>query len=235
MTRRILVIEHTAVDPPGRVGTWLVEEGCELDLVRPYAGETQPTDLSSYAGLLVLGGDVGAYDDEIAPWLPATRALLARAVQDQVPTLAICLGHQLLAVAAGGRVSQSPTGQQGGTPAVGLLPAAATDTLFAHVTPETVAAHWNNDLVVELPPGAVELARSTAGVQAMRLGERVWGVQFHPEVDPDTVRVWAAADVDSGHLAADRAAAWLAELEDNDAVLQSAWRPVIHRFATLLS
>lgn len=234
MTRPILVIEHTAVDPPGRVGAWLREEGYELEVVRPYAGDSQPADLSGHSGLVVLGGDVGAYDDKIAPWLPATRALLASAVEDQVPTLAICLGHQLLAVASGGRVAKSPSGQQGGTPAVGLLPAAAADPLFAHVTPEAVAAHWNNDLVVELPPGAVELARSAAGVQAMRLGQRVWGVQFHPEVDADTVCVWAAADVGSGNLAAERAAVWLAELEDNDAILQSTWRPVIRRFATLL-
>lgn len=234
MPHPILVIEHTAVDPPGRVGTWLLETGRELDVVRPYAGEPQPVDLSGYAGLLVLGGDVGAYDDELAPWLPATRALLARAVDEQVPTLAICLGHQLLAVAAGGRVSLSPTGQQGGTPAVALQPAAASDPLFGAVAPDAVAVHWNNDLVVELPPGAVELARSTAGVQAMRLGERVWGVQFHPEVDADTVRLWATADVDSGNLAPERAAAWLAEMEDNDGVLQSTWRPVIHRFAALL-
>ena len=235
MTRPILVIEHTAVAPSGRVGTWLREEGYELEVVRPYAGEAQPTDLSSYAGLLVLGGDVGAYDDEVAPWLPATRGLLAHAVEDQLPTLAICLGHQLLAVAAGGRVSRSQSGQQGGTPAVGLQPPAVTDPLFAELAPEAVAAHWNNDLVVELPPGAVELARSTAGVQAMRLGDRVWGVQFHPEVDADTVRVWAAADVANGTLSAERATAWLTELENNDAILQWTWRPVIHRFATLLS
>ena len=235
MTRPILVIEHTAVDPPGRVASWLTEAGHELEVVRPYAGEPQPVGLDGYAGLLVLGGDVGAYDDEDAPWLPATRALLGRAVDEQLPTLAICLGHQLLAVAAGGRVSLSPTGQQGGTPTVGLLPAAAEDPLFGGVTGDAVAAHWNNDIVTELPPGAVELASTPAGVQAMRIGERVWGVQFHPEVDADTVRLWAVADVDNGTLTAERAAEWLAELEENDAVLQSTWRPVIRRFAALLS
>ena len=235
MTRPILVIEHTAVDPPGRVGTWLRDEGLELEVIRPYAGEAQPNDLSRYAGLLVLGGDVGVYDDEVAPWLPATRALLAHAVDEQLPTLAICLGHQLLAVAAGGRVSRSPGGQQGGTPAVGLQAAAASDPLFREIAEDAVAAHWNNDIVVDLPPGAVELARTPSGVQAMRLGDQVWGVRFHPEVDADTVRLWAVADVDNGTLTAERAAEWLAELEENDAVLQSTWRPVIRRFAALLS
>ena len=166
----VLVIQHTPVCPPGRVGDWLTESGCALEVIHPYAGESQPADLSGYAGLVVLGGEMGAYDDEIAPWLPATRALLAEAVAQGVPTLAICLGHQLLAVATGGRVARSAAGQQGGTLPVGLLPRAAADPLFAAVPAGAVATHWNNDLVVELPPGAVELARTPAGVQALRLG-----------------------------------------------------------------
>lgn len=231
----ILVIQHTAVCPAGRVGDWLREAGCDLEIIRPYAGETQPDDLSAYAGLVVLGGEMGAYDDETAPWLPVTRALLAQAVAQQVPTLATCLGHQLLAVATGGQVAPSPVGQQGGTPAVGLLPAASSDLLFAGVGPDAVAPHWNNDIVTQLPPGAVELARTAAGVQAMRLGDVVWGVQFHPEVDVETVRPWAAADVGAGHLTAERADAWLGEIEANDAALVSSWGPFVHRFAALTS
>jgi GMP synthase (glutamine-hydrolysing) len=233
-TRPVLVVQHTAVCPPGRVGAWLTESGCSLEVVRPYAGEHQPANLSGYAGLVVLGGEMGAYDDEIAPWLPTTRALLAEAVAQAVPTLAICLGHQLLAVATGGRVARSPGGQQGGTVPVGLLPPAADDPLFAAVPPGAVATHWNNDLVVEPPPGAVELARTTAGVQALRLGEAAWGVQFHPEVDPGLVRPWAATDVGAGQLTPERAESWLAAVATADAELVATWRPFVHRFAALL-
>ncbi len=177
---------------------------------------------------------MGAYDDDTAPWLPATRALLAEAVTQGVPTLAICLGHQLLAVATGGRVARSTEGQQGGTLPVGLLPAAAEDPLFGAVPAGAVATHWNNDLVVELPPAAVELARTPAGVQAVRLGTAAWGVQFHPEVDLGLVRPWAAADVGSGQLAPERAETWLAEVATADASLVATWRPFVHRFAALL-
>ena len=230
----VLVIQHTPVCPPGRVGDWLAESGCVLEVSRPYAGDPQPTHLAGYAGLVVLGGEMGAYDDDVAPWLPATRALLAAAAAEGVPTLAICLGHQLLAVATGGRVARSLGGQQGGTLAVGLLPAAAGDPLFAAVPDGAVATHWNNDLVVELPPGAVELARTPAGVQALRLGRVAWGVQFHPEVDIALVRPWAAADVGSGQLAPERAETWLAEVATADASLVATWRPFVHRFAALL-
>lgn len=233
-TRPVLVVQHTVVCPPGRVGDWLTESGCALEVVRPYAGEELPADLSGYAGLVVLGGEMGAYDDDIAPWLPATRGLLAAAVAEGVPTLAICLGHQLLAVATGGRVARSAAGQQGGTLPVGLSPAAAADQLFAAVPAGSVATHWNNDLVVEPPPGAVELARTPAGVQALRLGEVAWGVQFHPEVDLGLVRRWAATDVGAGELTPERAETWLAEVESNDTALVATWRPFVHRFAALL-
>lgn len=232
--RSVLVVQHTAVCPPGRVGAWLAESGCDLDVVRPYAGETLPLDLAGRAGLVVLGGEMGAYDDEVAPWLPATRDLLSRAVDEGVPTLAICLGHQLLAVATGGRVERSAGGQQGGAVPVGLTAAAATDPLFGLVGADAVATHWNNDLVVELPPGAVELTRTPAGIQAMRLGGYAWGVQFHPEVGVEEVRPWAAADVGVGSLSPERADGWLAEVETHDAALVATWRPFVHRFAGLL-
>ncbi len=233
-THQVLVIQHTVVCPPGRVGDWLSESGCALEIVRPYAGESQPTDLDGYAALVVLGGEMGAYDDDVAPWLPATRALLAAAVTQGLPTLAICLGHQLLAVATGGRVARSAAGQQGGTLPVGLLPAAAEDALFAPVPAGAVATHWNNDLVVDLPPGAVDLARTPAGVQALRLGDAAWGVQFHPEVDLGLVRPWAAADVGSGQLTPEQAETWLAEVATADAALVATWRPFVHRFAAFL-
>ena len=233
MSRSILVVQHTAVCPPGRVGAWLTEAGCALDVIRPYAGERQPDELCDHAGLVVLGGEMGAYDDHLAPWLPATRDLLAHAVLKQVPTLAICLGHQLLAVACGGRVERSAAGQQGGAVAVTLTPAAATDPLFGDVVSGAVATHWNNDLVTALPPGAVELARTPAGVQAMRVADSVWGVQFHPEVDVETVRSWAAADVGAGHLSAGQAGAWLASVVAADDALVETWRPFVHRFAAI--
>jgi GMP synthase (glutamine-hydrolysing) len=233
--RPVLVIQHTVVCPPGRVGDWLTESGATVQVTRPYAGGALPDDLSGYAGLVVLGGEMGAYDDAIAPWLPSTRALLSAAVAEGVPTLAICLGHQLLAVATGGRVARSAEGQQGGTLPVGLLPAAADDALFAAVPAGAVATHWNNDLVIELPPGAVELARTPAGTQALRLGPAAWGVQFHPEVDLGLVRPWAAADVASRQLATERAETWLAEVATADVALVATWRPFVHRFAALLA
>ena len=183
----VAVIQHTADCPPGRVGDWLVEAGCELDVFGCHTGAEPPFSLEPYAGLLVLGGGMGAGDDAAHPWLAPTKELLARAVAEEVPTLAICLGLQLLAVACGGRVDRSGSGPQLGIRPVDRTAASVADPLLGGLDLEA-AVHWNFDLVTELPPGAVVLTTSTGTTQALRLGHCAWGVQFHPEVDPATLR-----------------------------------------------
>ncbi len=224
---RLLVIEHAADCGPAHLGRWLIEAGVELDVVCPHSGESLPATLDAHDGLLVLGGDMGAYDDEVAPWLPQTRRLLADAVERDVPTLAICLGHQLLAVAAGGRVARVATGQQLGVLPLGLSAAGAADPLLGPSGRKARAIHWNDDLVVELPTGAVELARTPAGTQAMRLGEAVWGVQFHPEIGAAEMRAWA----DSEPLGAGVPPERLTEMAAAEPELHRTWRAFAHRFA----
>jgi GMP synthase (glutamine-hydrolysing) len=228
------VVQHTAVCPPGRVGDWLVADGCVLDVFSCFAGDGLPASLDTYAALVVLGGEMGAYDDALHPWLTGTKALLREAVATEVPTLAICLGLQLLAVAGGGRVATSTSGPQLGLRPVEPAPAAQADRLFAGLAPGAVGVHWNNDLVVELPPDATVLSTSQGTVQALRLGPAAWGVQHHPEVDLNTLLLWADADVAAGRVDEATAHARLAEVERHDAALARVWRGVVDRFAALL-
>lgn len=232
----VAVVQHTAVCPPGRVGRWLTEAGCRLQVFRCYAGEGLPDSLGPFAGLLVLGGEMGAHDDARHPWLSDTKALLARAVAEEVPTLGICLGLQLLAVACGGAIAPSDSGPQLGLREVQPTPAAASDPLLAWTGAGCYpAVHWNNDLVTEPPPGSTVLTTTAGTVQALRVGVAAWGVQFHPEVDPDTLGRWAAADVAAGVLAADLAEQRLTEVAARDQDLAAAGRRFTRRFAEVLS
>lgn len=231
----MLIIQHGADDPPGRVGRWLTAAGCDLEVVRGFTGDPMPTDLSGFDGLVVLGGDMNAYDDDRYPWLTATKALLREAVRIELPTLGICLGHQLLAVATGGAVERAAGGPQGGSRPVATTSEAADDLLFAAVRSGRPSVQWNHDLVSVVPPGAVVLARTEAGIQAMRVGSRAWGLQSHPEVDPDTVRGWAAEEVERQVLSREAADIWLAQLEAADPAMIATWRPVTERFARLVT
>jgi len=228
---RVAVVQHTAVCPPGRVGTWLVEDGGALEVFTCHAGAALPQSLDGYAALVVLGGEMGACDDARYPWLAATKALLGAAVAAELPTLGICLGLQLLAVACGGRVEPSAAGPQLGVRSVEPTAAAARDPLVGPLGADAAGVHWNNDLVVDVPAGAQVLSTSAGAVQALRLGSAVWGVQHHPEVDPATLRRWADVDVAAGLLDREVAAARLAEVERRDAELARTWRPVVGRFA----
>jgi GMP synthase-like glutamine amidotransferase len=232
-----LVVQHSAVEDAGRLADWLAAAGLLLDLHRPYDGSPLPSRAGGHAALIVLGGSMGAHDDAVAPWLPATRALLADALAAGVPTLGICLGAQLLAAAAGGRVERGSAGPEIGPGLVAKRDAAAADRLFGPVpfTPDVV--HWHWDTVAALPAGAVLLASSTRYPhQAFRVGEHAWAVQFHVETTPEMVRRWAAED--AAELAAEGldvdALLGRTDLDALHADIAAIWQPFAARFAEVV-
>lgn len=232
----VLVVQHSPSDPPARLGDWLSAAGLLLDVRTPYDGSPLPA-LGGYAGLLVMGGDMGAYEDEAHPWLPATRDLLRDAVRTRVPALGVCLGGQLLAAALGGRVRPGEEGPEVGPGLVAKRDVAVGDRLFGPVpfTPDVL--QWHRDEITDLPAGATLLASSTrCPNQAFRVGETAWGLQFHIETTPEMVREWAAADrerLDADGWDLDGALArW--DLETAHADLADVWEPFAGRFAELV-
>ena len=171
---------------------------------------------------------MAAWDDDVAPWLPATRRLLSEAVARGLPTLGICLGAQLLASATGGTVERGPDGPELGVLGVLLAPSAADDELAGHLVaalgPGIAAPQGHHDAVTVLPPGAVLLASSPRYPhQLFRVGARAWGVQYHPEVLAEDFEAWM--DEDAAHLsAADTSAAEVMQAfaAARDALLDSA-------------
>ena len=231
---RVLVVEHQASCPPHLVGRGLEEAGCTLSVCRPYAGDALPA-LTSYDAVLVMGGDMGAYDDDRAPWLVPLKALVRDALEAGTPMLGICLGHQVMAVALGGEVVKNPRGQTVGLQPVGWSEDASSDPLVRDRTGDEVAIHWNNDVVVGLPDGGVVLARTPGGeVQVARFGPRAWGIQAHPEVDTDVVAGWAADDRDDLVALGLDADAVLAEIKEAAQDLERHWRPLTARFAEIV-
>jgi GMP synthase-like glutamine amidotransferase len=230
-TAPLLVVQVDRSDPPARLGQWLTEAGLRLDVRDLSAGAVLPADLSAHSGIVVLGGPMGAEDDALYPYLPDVRALLRRAVDEELPTLGVCLGAQLLAVAMGGRVERNPDGPEIGAQLVAKRTVAATDPLFHSlpITPDVL--QWHVDAVTVLPAGALQLASSpVCENQAFRVGRLAWGLQFHIETTPEMVREWASED----SLAADDLARVVARAESLDADFVEVWRPFAASFAEIV-
>ena len=139
------------------------------------------------------------------PWLAAQRTLLAKLLERQVPLLGVCLGAQLLAAAAGAAVERAPVAEIGWYP-LRTTPQAITDPLLGPLAPEFDALEWHS-YSFALPPGATPLARSDTCLQAYRVGETAWGIQFHAEVTQPDLDAWIAdyrSDPDALSLDAER-------------------------------
>jgi GMP synthase-like glutamine amidotransferase len=236
--RPCLVIENDPTDDARRLGEWLTDAGLELEVLRPHRGESLPADLERYGALLVLGGEQHAYPgpDGVpgAPWLPALESVLRKAVRYAVPTLAVCLGAHVLAVAHAGTVQRSAAGPEIGAGLVAKRDAADLDPLFGPLPLIPDVVQWHHDEVTELPAGAVLLCASTGYPhQAFRIGPSAWGVQFHPECDTAMIADWAAQDrellAELGRPA-DEVVGEVAALMDD---LFEVWHPFAHRFAAI--
>jgi GMP synthase-like glutamine amidotransferase len=230
----LLVVQHEADTGPGWFAGWLADSGLRLDIAHPYRGELLP-DLDGYEGLLVLGGAMGPADDDRCPWLPGTRALMAGAVERGLPTLGICLGGELLALACGGTVARGRQGPELGVLPFQLRPEAASDPLFSVLPPTAAVLQWHWEEIAQLPPGAVWLGASDAYPhQAFRIGAAAWGVQGHPEVTADIAAAWAREDSPLLLEAGRDPASLVAEVRNAEAMLVETWRPLAGRFASVI-
>lgn len=118
---------------------------------------------------------------------------------------------------------------------MGTTEAVTDDTLMACITPGAPTVHYNGDVVTQLPTGSVVLAATEDGApQAVRFGSYAWGLQCHPEVGGAIFDRWAASDSAAGRDPRD-AAATSDVVHAAEEALVTTWRPVLHRFAALLT
>lgn len=182
-----LVVQHVAPESAFAVDHALRAAGVTIDSCQVFGGDEIPGDIGGLDGVVVMGGPMSASSDEGFPSREAEISILAEALAAGIPTLGVCLGAQLLAVAAGGSVYRDPQGPEIGWAPVHLAPACEDDELFAGLPSTLRVLHWHGE-TLDLPPGSQRLISNQAYVnQAYRVGDVAWGVQFHLEVTTEAV------------------------------------------------
>jgi GMP synthase-like glutamine amidotransferase len=188
---RILVFQHVDVEHPAIFRDFLAADGIAWDAVELDAGAPIPA-LDGYDQLWVMGGPMDVWEEDLHPWLVAEKITIREAVAHRrMPYLGVCLGHQLLGAALGGDVGKAPQAEVGVLD-VELTAAGRRDPLFDGMADRFKTLQWHGAEVRTPPPGATVLARSPlCAVQAMRVGSRAYGMQYHCELLPETVGDWA--------------------------------------------
>jgi len=186
---RTLIIQHDADAGAAAMAEPLAAAG-PIELWQP-ALEPERPDLEDLDAILILGGDANPDEDAIHPWLIRELDLIEEALDLGTPMLGICLGGQLIARAAGAAVGPLDQPEIAAFRDVGLTREAIDDILLSALPRPFFGFEWHR-YGFDVPPGATLLARNDAGNQAYRLQNRVWGLQFHLEVDADNILSWIA-------------------------------------------
>ena len=196
MSNKILVLQQVAHEGLGRLYASIRRAGAAEEVLPCYLdGATIPDDLSGYDALVVLGGPMSAEDADTDPILARQLVLISQAIEQDFPTLGICLGAQLIAAATGARVFR------GDDPEIGwgevhLSMESAEDPLFHDLPNPLPVFQWHGD-GFDLPTGALHLASSPGFPhQAFRLGRNVYGLQFHVEMEEPMIKEWITENAD---------------------------------------
>ena len=183
-TRPVLMVLHQDTSTPGRVGAALVRRGHRLDIRRPRFGDPLPATLADHAGAVIFGGPMSANDDEA--WIRREIDWIGVPLAEEKPFLGICLGAQMMVRHLGGRVTAHANGEV----EIGWYPLEPTPEGKAMLAWPSHVYEWHRE-GFDVPTGAHLLATGDRFPhQAIGVGARAVGLQFHPELTTAMMHRW---------------------------------------------
>lgn len=185
----VIVFQQVPHESLGTLATVLADAGLSVRTIELFRQIPDDLQLDSAAGLIVLGGPMNVDQSDRYPYLKSELGWIRQALENDLPTLGICLGSQLLAKALGASVYPNEV-KEIGWYEIELTSEAAGDHLFAGCEPCQTVFQWHGD-TFDLPAGAIHLARSErCHAQAFRHGSNAYGLQFHIEVTAEMIDQW---------------------------------------------
>jgi GMP synthase-like glutamine amidotransferase len=225
---RVLAIIHEQGPCSGVFAEAAATRGDTVEEWSPAWGTPPAAPLEEYGAVWIFGGVMNTHEEEDHPWLRQENELIRELVERRVPTLGICLGGQLIAKALDARIAAVERPEIG-FHEVRVTPAAASDALFAGLPKRVMALQWHY-YRFDLPNGAVLLAENDVCPQAYRIGDVVWGFQFHAETTRDDWLRWV--DEWEALPDADRTGFEPAKLRAETGRYMSAWNDIGRELAS---
>lgn len=187
--RKVLVFQHVAHSILGTLNPTLKGSGLKMRYVNFERTPDEQPSIEKYNGLIVLGGHMGVYEADKYKHIKVEMQLIEEALKKNIPVLGICLGAQLLAHVLGAPVRKH-TQKEIGWCDIELTEEGLKDPLLSHFQPREKIFQLHGD-TFDIPTSAVQLAKSdVCNGQAFRYGDKVYGLQFHLEVDQPMIQRW---------------------------------------------
>jgi len=180
-------LQHVPFEGIGNIETWAQSSVHTINSTRLYADEKLPSP-DAFDLLIVMGGPMNVYEENAYPFLIREKRFIEQAIQNGKSVLGICLGSQLLATVLGAKVFKNKFEE------IGWFPVEKTDeakakTLLSSLPERFTTFHWHGD-TFEIPHGAKRIYKSEACAnQGFIYGDKIIGLQFHPEVDETTLKL----------------------------------------------
>ena len=170
----ILILQHARIEHPGSFRGFLKADNHTFSHIHLDEGDKLP-NLRDFDALWVLGGPMDVWEEDKYPWLVAEKQLIHDAVKNyKMPYLGLCLGHQLLAEALGGKCGKGQRSEIG-VQYVDLTSEGTKDPIFTGMPHSLICLQWHGAEVQKKPAGAENLATSKdCAIQAMRWGEKAY-------------------------------------------------------------
>lgn len=179
--------QHIPFEGLGSIQQWTESHDHTLSVTQFFRDDAFPK-IEDIDWLIVMGGPMGVYDENIFPWLVKEKEFISEAIRQNKKVLGICLGAQLIASALGAKVYPNAQKEIGWFP-VRVTPDGKSSSFFKNIPQQFTAFHWHGD-TFDLPEGARLLAESEACKhQAFSFDNHVLGLQFHLEVERNSVEL----------------------------------------------
>lgn len=178
---KIQVLQNISFEGPGYIEQIAEEKGHELVITHLYDGES-PLPATDYDMMVIMGGPMSIYEEDMYPWLMQEKKAIEYAVQSDKLVLGICLGAQLIADVLGAGVYKNEFREVGWYP-VYRSAQAGTEKNLDFLPEKATVFHWHGE-AFDIPGTAVHLFRSDATEnQSFLYEEKVMALQFHLEIN----------------------------------------------------